>query len=333
MYLRLAAITLLCAGLAPRAAAQDNTLLFENFEAGVPANWLIGAPWRLAQPGECGAVTHMLALNSGPPACNYVGVATQDSFVVLPEILTTTGGHPWQIAFDYILDVDATGDEVRLLVVNVAGQPILQTQSARMVNDGALHTVVMPFTPPGAPFATVVGLFLHADGVGDAGRGFAVDNVRVSNTLPGMIFCDGAAPASCPCGNGGGAFRGCGNSNGPGATLRGSGNPSVSADAFVLGVSDVPSGAPTLYFEGSAAVSASFGDGRLCAGGALVRLGMRVQPSNASAFPEPADPRISALSPVTAGTTRHYQAIYRDVAGPCGSGFNLSNGWRVTWGP
>jgi hypothetical protein len=38
-------------------------------------------------------------------------------------------------------------------------------------------------------------------------------------------------------------------------------------------------------------------------------------------------------SAVPAGATRYYQVLYRDVAGPCQSGFNLSNGWQTTWSP
>lgn len=333
MNIRFAASMLLCCALSTPALAQDNTLLFQDFENGLPADWTAGAPWRLVQNGECGALSRMMSFGSGAPTCDYVGAVGQNETLLLPAITAPAGLNPWQIAFDYVLDVDATGDEVGLVVSNASSQLIFFTETARFVNDGALHSIVLPITAQSAPFPTVVGIFVAADGIGDSGRGLAVDNVRVSNTLTGMIFCDGAAPASCPCGNGGGAFRGCANSNGFGATLRGSGNPSVSADTLELGVTDVRSGSPALYFEGSAQTSTLFGDGVLCAGGALVRLKVRISPSTASAYPEPGEPRISVLSPVSAGTTRYYQAIYRDSGGPCGGGFNYTNGLRVVWGP
>ena len=78
--------------------------------------------------------------------------------------------------------------------------------TSRFVNDGALHSVALNFAGPSNPFPAAVGIFVLADGIGDLGRGIAVDNVRISNTLPGMLYCDGATPASCPCSNSGGAF-------------------------------------------------------------------------------------------------------------------------------
>jgi hypothetical protein len=332
MNIRLASFALLLAGLSSQALAQNNTLLFENFESGVPANWSAGAPWHLAQNGECGAVTRMMACNSGAPGCNYGGIPGFDGLLLSPEFGSGAGQYPWQISFDYILDIDPTGDQVGIAVTNTSGQLIFDAQTSRFVNDGVLHTLLLSFNGPSTPFAAAIGIFMAPDGIGDLGRGLLIDNVRISNSLPGQLYCDTLAAGSCPC-SGGGIWRGCGTSLGAGASLRGNGNPSVSADSFELGVVDAPSGSPTLYFEGSAVAGMTFGDGRLCAGGSLVRLGVQITPSRNSAFPQPNNPPLSVLSPVTAGATRYYQAIFRDVGGPCGTGFNLTNGWRVTWGP
>ena len=36
---------------------------------------------------------------------------------------------------------------------------------------------------------------------------------------------------------------------------------------------------------------------------------------------------------IVAGATVHFQGWYRDPAGPCGSGFNLTNGYSVVFVP
>jgi hypothetical protein len=51
-----------------------------------------------------------------------------------------------------------------------------------------------------------------------------------------------------------------------------------------------------------------------------------------SAWPGGGDPHVSVRGGVPAGATRHYQAWYRNTTGPCGSGFNLTNGVAIDWG-
>jgi hypothetical protein len=51
-------------------------------------------------------------------------------------------------------------------------------------------------------------------------------------------------------------------------------------------------------------------------------------------FPASGDVLISIRGAIPAsGGTRAYQAWYRNNGGPCGSGFNLTNGVQVTWVP
>jgi len=45
------------------------------------------------------------------------------------------------------------------------------------------------------------------------------------------------------------------------------------------------------------------------------------------------DPTISSITGVVpgSGVTKRYQFWYRDPFGPCGVGFNLSNGYAIIW--
>jgi hypothetical protein len=147
-----------------------------------------------------------------------------------------------------------------------------------------------------------------------------------------FCFGDGAGSA-CPCGNSGAAGSGCANSAGAGARLGSTGTPSVAAaSGFQLSGTGLVPGTTGLYFEGTTALAGNLlGDGLRCAGGAVRRL--QVRPSSlAGSSSSTLD--IPAASGVAAGETRYYQLWYRDpISGPCGSGFNLSNGLAVTWQP
>lgn len=321
----------------PAALAQDNTLFFENFQNGLPPSWTSSAAlgvslWHLAENGECGAVTRMAAFNHGPSACNYVGFAV-DAQLQLPPITLTSAVPIPLFTFDYILDMDAS-DFVDITHVDSNGIYQLFGGTGFLVNDGALHSAALevPYLQT-QPFTNVFDFLLNSDGVGDQGRGLLIDNVRLTAVAPSSLYCGGALNASCPCGNGGGLHRGCANSTGEGALLRGAGAPSISAESLRLYATGLPAAVPTLFFEGSAQANAPFGDGRLCVGGTTIRLGTKTSVQHDAVYPDHGDGRISTLTMVSAGTTSYYQALYRDVAGPCHSGFNLSNGWSATWIP
>ena len=153
------------------------------------------------------------------------------------------------------------------------------------------------------------------------------------------IFCfgDGSATA-CPCGNAGNAGNGCANSIvAAGGHLGGEGAASVSSDTFVLTGSGMPNSS-VLYFQGTTQANGGlgtvFGDGLRCAAGSVIRLGTKTNSSNGSMYPAPGDIPISIKGAIPAGGgTRTYQAWYRNTTGPCGSGFNLTNGVQVTWVP
>lgn len=155
--------------------------------------------------------------------------------------------------------------------------------------------------------------------------------------VPGMSrFCFGdGTSASCPCGNGVLEPTGCANSTGAGALLVPVGTPSLAADDLLLQATGLVPSQPALLFGGLNAVQAgsgvAFGDGLRCAGGGVVRLGVK---SPDAAGQASWGPGVASLHGVSAGEVRRYQAWYRDPLGtPCGAGFNLSNGVEATFVP
>jgi hypothetical protein len=156
---------------------------------------------------------------------------------------------------------------------------------------------------------------------------------------PVSSLCFGTA-SICPCGNAGAAGNGCANSvNSAGARLTATGNASRSSDSLALIATNVPPGAPCLFFQGTqkiqGGVGTVLGDGLRCAGGTVIRLGIKPAFNGTASYPQGLDPSISqrGLIPSTGGM-RFYQAWYRNSATFCtDSTFNLSNAMQATWVP
>jgi hypothetical protein len=146
----------------------------------------------------------------------------------------------------------------------------------------------------------------------------------------GTRECSGdGTGGACPCANTGAVGAGCSNSTGPGAELSAFGNAVVGADTVTLVARQCPPSAPGLFFGGSTATSAApFGDGLRCVSGNVRRLG--VANVSASGVAQSNVP-ISMVEGLFGGEMRHYQFWYRNVAGPCGHGFNLTNGLSLQW--
>ncbi len=155
------------------------------------------------------------------------------------------------------------------------------------------------------------------------------DNVRVvASTGSAYCFGDGSA-AMCPCGNAGGAGEGCQNSSGSGALLDGLGSASVSNDTLTFNAAQLPANKSALLFTGVSELATAqiLGDGLLCTGGQLTRLG--VVSSSATGEASWGGGLIGANG-WNAGETRYFQVWYRDVAtSPCAQAFNTSNGYAV----
>ena len=156
----------------------------------------------------------------------------------------------------------------------------------------------------------------------------------------GTPFCfgDGSGTA-CPCGNPGGPDNGCANSAfSQGAQLRTTGVASLSQDDVVLRGTRLPD-TIALFFQGTVrnlgGAGSVLGDGLLCAGGSIKRMGTKAISNGKVNFPQAGDPPLHTAGAVSvAGSIRTYQIWYREIAPACpGSSFNLSNGVEVIWQP
>ncbi|MDZ4773715.1 MAG: hypothetical protein SGI72_11350 [Planctomycetota bacterium] len=229
-----------------------------------------------------------------------------------------------------------------MLVTPLIGTP---SNTSLAGNTGAPTPVNGTLTRTGANFhlvAPVSSVFAFADpGTGASGSITLVGTITADHTFM-KSFCigDGSGTA-CPCANNSpaGQGRGCVHSGGVGARLLPSGVPSLSNDTLVLtGASQLP-GTLGLYFQGTmqagGGAGISFGDGLLCASGAITRLGVKAAPGGSSSYPVVGDPSVSVAGLVAgAPTVRTYQLWYRDAAVYCtASTNNLTNGVQVQWMP
>lgn len=157
---------------------------------------------------------------------------------------------------------------------------------------------------------------------------------------PFPICAGDGSGALCPCGNFGGAGRGCENSFATGgALLSGQGSARLSNDALTLTATGMPASGAALFFQGETALATgfgvAFGDGLRCAGGEIRRLGVIAVGGGAAVIGAATGVALSVAGAVPAeGGVRTYQTWYRNSATFCTSStFNLTNGLRVTWVP
>jgi len=189
--------------------------------------------------------------------------------------------------------------------------------------------------------------------IGGIGSGAGVNNIDLvtvitdyfglTSTEPGVAYCSGEVGVGtpCPCSNDNdGSVPGAGCANGvfaSGAYLSGTGVASLAADTLVLATTGQEPSNSGLYFQANNNLFPGnvWGDGLQCAGGGLIRIGVRFADatgySDTSAFAFTISGKVGNI---TAGDTKYYQCWYRNPAGsPCGNGFNASNGYAVTWAP
>lgn len=146
-------------------------------------------------------------------------------------------------------------------------------------------------------------------------------------------FCD-----TGPCGNDDGS-AGCSNSTGQGAVLQANGSNSVGADDLLLTASPLPAQQPAYLLMGADSVSVFLRDGLRCVdggGGSLYGF-TAVSDSSGSLTYGPGlvgtSSGFGSGGTILAGATWNFQVWYRDLAGPCGQGTNLSSSVLVTFAP
>lgn len=157
-------------------------------------------------------------------------------------------------------------------------------------------------------------------------------------TYVSYCFGDGFG-ASCPCGNESayGFQEGCRFALGYGGKLTATGQADVITDTFVLQGTQMSNSA-CLYFQGTTMVNNGqgvvFGDGLLCVGGTIVRLGVKFNVLGASRYPDTGDPPVSVQGLVLGGETHTYQVWFRDAVPFCTiATYNLTNAIQVIWTP
>jgi hypothetical protein len=123
------------------------------------------------------------------------------------------------------------------------------------------------------------------------------------------------------------------NSLGVGANLTLNSPPSASASSWTWWSYGTNPGSSILLYCGGLQTATPFGDGVRCVGGTLYRLRMGAAGSAGHALMILNAATLPAGLAFASGSTWNFQTRYRDLNGPLGSGFNLSNGVSVTFTP
>ena len=156
-----------------------------------------------------------------------------------------------------------------------------------------------------------------------------------------LVFCNADSSSTpCPCGNGGpdGVVGGCQNSLALHGALLCEGTPRLSLDSVRFTGVNLPNSS-ALLLQGTArengGLGVVLGDGLLCVGGSLVRLGTKPVASNGVVYPALGDQPLSVQGAVLAGDVKTYQLWYRNSSAAfcTPATYNLTNAWEIVWAP
>lgn len=146
-----------------------------------------------------------------------------------------------------------------------------------------------------------------------------------------LCFGDGNELATCACGNTAptGGHSGCKNSTDTGAVGLASGTTSILANDLELTVQGaVPHQAGLLVTSTSSAVW-PLGDGLFCLGSPQIRFDVHFSDASGGFSQD----NIAGKLTLAPGDRYWFQFVYRDTHGPCGFGYNTSNGIAVAFTP
>ncbi len=295
---------------------------------------------------------HLVAFSDGVQPVQFSAIdallAWDPQFLLLLGVDDALASGSW-LASSFLLDPDginadlSDGDGLYTALVQPGAPGLAQPGGSIITTLRFVALAETPATP--LAFTPSLGLFgrtavypYAAPGVEVTGDIADVATVRIVG--PPTAFCFGE-PAACPCGNAGGLGEGCANSTGSGALLQASGSVSVADDDLLLSATQVPPFQFGLFIVGGGQINLPFGDGLRCVSAGATGL-QRFNPA-VNAGPSGTlllGPGIVAHSHanfplpgrIQVGGTYYFQAWFRDpFAGPCGSGFNLTNGLAATF--
>jgi hypothetical protein len=250
-----------------------------------------------------------------------------------PAAFTTTVVKTQASAEDIFVDMTASN-----IQLNVNDLYVIELQGTG--TGTGLNGSYVP--PPGLPLYPE-SLYLNGPGCfTDCGWRIAFQtwmNGSGGGSFPTLCYGDGTQAVPCPCNNSGQPGNGCENSAGTGGGhLAATG--ATSPDSIVLHSSGELPHSLTIFLQGNAQIGpVSFGDGLRCAGGSLKRLYIKNAVGGASDAPVSGDPSVSTQSanlgdPIAPGSSRWYQAYYRDPSTtfcPSGSTYNITNAVQINW--
>jgi hypothetical protein len=348
-------LALLAALLAAPAAGQQ--LFHDDFESGL-GQWTVTAPpygsnlFHLESSSTpCGASVApfpsgtWVAYSGISASCNYQALGVVYSSLELATPLTLPAAGPRAtLRFTYRIHtepfncekyVDQAYVEVRSPAGTVLDIAWGNCDVGWTPDPTRWHEMAVDLTPLLGQTIALRFRFLSVDDIANTRLGWMIDDVSIE-LEPGVASC--GAPCPCPDQE---TFvphdrlRGCKHSQGHGGILAGEGTASVSADTLALHATQMGGTTTAVFFQGTAAAFAPLYDGLRCAGGSLVRLGLRPASGGAASLPAPGGLSIAALGQLpSTGGLRVYQVLYRDAASFCTPGTaNLTHAYTVTWSP
>ncbi len=179
------AVIAIVASLTP----SQTTLFSENFQGGI-SGWTVNnyasGLWHIAGPGTCGSTSMTAAYNTTSATCSYSagqGVATGGELI--SPLITLTGSGTYQINYTCWLGVDPTGDTAQVAYRVYAPftapfwTPVTPSAPAIGFNAQRSHTFT---ATPGT--AIKLRFYFTADGIGNSGTGWMIDNVQLVALAP-----------------------------------------------------------------------------------------------------------------------------------------------------